>query len=224
MGDVPTRPKDDQVAWGVQSHGEPRWPELLAVLAANRAQLVLPDTLVRGLETERSFRRSKGAAVVPSSPTPGGYPPRNQAAHGRGRLDRAHHRRQHGVWSSIHALLYGSRAGGRPLVYASVPIWLTNVIVFGLWSWGLDRGGPAKRQRPTTANPIFSFRRCPHRAAPGWAPDFSITSTRPSRSDRLQPHRHHAAHRLGQVAHDAPVPGLAGHGGRRRLAGVNILG
>ena len=48
----------------------------------------------------------------------------------------------------IHALLYGTRASGRPLIYASLPIWLTNVIVFGLWYWELDRGGPAQRQRP----------------------------------------------------------------------------
>ena len=70
----------------------------------------------------------------------------------------------------IHALLYGTRAGGRPLVYASVPIWLTNVIVFGLWYWELDRGGPAKRQVPEHPRPDFLF---PQMATPGSAPSWS---------------------------------------------------
>jgi uncharacterized membrane protein len=55
----------------------------------------------------------------------------------------------------IHALLCqsGGHAGGCSLVYASVPIWLTNVIVFGLWYWELDRGGPAARQQPEHRQP-----------------------------------------------------------------------
>jgi uncharacterized membrane protein len=73
----------------------------------------------------------------------------------------------------LHALLYGSKAGGRPLVYASVPIWLTNVIVFGLWYWELDRGGPATRQLPRHRGPDFLF---PQMSTPGcspsWTPSF----------------------------------------------------
>jgi uncharacterized membrane protein len=73
----------------------------------------------------------------------------------------------------IHALLYGSRAGGRPIVYASVPIWLTNVIVFGLWYWELDRGGPAKRQQSERRQPDFLFpQMSTPGASPGWTPDF----------------------------------------------------
>ena len=48
----------------------------------------------------------------------------------------------------INALLYKTTAlAGRQLIISSVPIWLTNVIVFGLWYWELDRGGPARRLR-----------------------------------------------------------------------------
>jgi hypothetical protein len=73
----------------------------------------------------------------------------------------------------IHALLYGSKAGGRPLVYASVPIWLTNVIVFGLWYCELDRGGPAFRQLADHRRPYFLFPQMSMPgSAPGWAPDF----------------------------------------------------
>jgi hypothetical protein len=53
------------------------------------------------------------------------------------------------------------------MVYASVPIWLTNVIVFGLWYWELDRGGPALRQQAHHRRPDFLF---PQMSTPGSAP------------------------------------------------------
>jgi len=36
-------------------------------------------------------------------------------------------------------------------------IWLTNVIVFALWYWDLDRGGPAARARGSAISPAFVF-------------------------------------------------------------------
>jgi hypothetical protein len=79
----------------------------------------------------------------------------------------------------IHALLYSSTSG-RSLVYAAVPVWLTNVIVFGLWYWELDRGGPATRQRPGHRRPDFLFPQMSVAASsPGWAPsllDYIYTS------------------------------------------------
>lgn len=34
---------------------------------------------------------------------------------------------------------------GRELILSAAVIWLTNVVVFALWFWELDRGGPGKR-------------------------------------------------------------------------------
>jgi len=74
----------------------------------------------------------------------------------------------------IHALLYQvSRVSGRPLVIASVPIWLTNVIAFGLWYWELDRGGPVARLVADHRQPDFLFpQMSTPGAAPGWTPRF----------------------------------------------------
>jgi hypothetical protein len=72
----------------------------------------------------------------------------------------------------VAALLSGTHAGGRSLVYASVPIWLTNVIVFGLWYWELDRGGPAARLTTAHPPPDFLF---PQQSAPGSAPGWTPT-------------------------------------------------
>jgi len=73
----------------------------------------------------------------------------------------------------INALLHHTPANGRSLVFASVPIWLTNVIVFGLWYWELDRGGVAARLHQRHRQPDFLF---PQMSNPGssprWTPDF----------------------------------------------------
>ncbi len=176
MGDVPTRPKDDQVAWGVQSHGEPRWPELLAVLAAIALQLVLPDTLVRGLGNRALIPSLEGGLLlVLLIANPGRISAEESRLRmlGLALIALITVANMVSLVELIHALLYGSRAGGRPLVYASVPIWLTNVIVFGLWFWELDRGGPAKRQQPTHRQPDFLFpQMSTPGSSPGWAPEF----------------------------------------------------
>jgi uncharacterized membrane protein len=73
----------------------------------------------------------------------------------------------------LSALLNHHTAGGQSLIYASVPIWLTNVIVFGLWYWEMDRGGPAVRLRADHRQPDFLFpQMATPRSAPGWTPKF----------------------------------------------------
>jgi hypothetical protein len=43
----------------------------------------------------------------------------------------------------LRALLSGATENGRTLLLDAVNIWATNVIVFSLWYWLLDRGGPS---------------------------------------------------------------------------------
>ena len=43
----------------------------------------------------------------------------------------------------LRALLAGNTHNGRTLLLDALNIWATNVIVFSLWYWVLDRGGPA---------------------------------------------------------------------------------
>ena len=40
-------------------------------------------------------------------------------------------------------LLDGSHARGHALLFAGAVLWLTNVLIFAIWYWELDRGGPA---------------------------------------------------------------------------------
>jgi hypothetical protein len=48
---------------------------------------------------------------------------------------------------------------GKSLLLAALQVWLTNVIVFGLAFWELDRGGPVSRtQAPRADLPLADFR------------------------------------------------------------------
>jgi uncharacterized membrane protein len=57
----------------------------------------------------------------------------------------------------VHFLLKGGKANGHQLILSSIVIWLTNVAVFALWYWQLDRGGPDRRARAQDAEVDFLF-------------------------------------------------------------------
>jgi uncharacterized membrane protein len=48
-------------------------------------------------------------------------------------------------------------SNGRGLITSGVLIWLTNFLIFGLWYWELDRGGPGQRAAGKDGPPDFLF-------------------------------------------------------------------
>jgi len=74
----------------------------------------------------------------------------------------------------VRELLKGGVANGRELIFSSVGVWLTNIIVFGLWYWELDRGGPVARHDPHHREPDFLFPQMSVAGSgpPDWAPSF----------------------------------------------------
>lgn len=72
----------------------------------------------------------------------------------------------------IHAAPFSNNAN--VLLASGGAIWLSNVIVFGLWYWDLDRGGAAARARGSGPRPAFIFPEMtsPEYAKPGWYPRF----------------------------------------------------
>jgi uncharacterized membrane protein len=74
----------------------------------------------------------------------------------------------------VHYLLQGHKANGHALILSSIVIWLTNVMVFALWYWQLDRGGPEKRARGEGAAIDFLFPQMTEErfAGEGWNPTF----------------------------------------------------
>jgi uncharacterized membrane protein len=176
MGDKPTRQRDDEVAWGVESQGEHRWPALLAVLVAVALQLLLPDSVIRGLGNRALIPVLEGVLlVVLLMVNPGRISKEESRLRivGLALIALISVANVVSLSELIHALLYQQATGGRALVYASVPIWLTNVIVFGLWYWELDRGGPASRQQSRHRQPDFLFPQMSTPGSdPGWSPTF----------------------------------------------------
>jgi hypothetical protein len=60
------------------------------------------------------------------------------------------------------------------LLGRGVAIWVENVIVFSLWYWQFDRGGPAERAAGAAIPPSFAFpeNATPELAPAGWRPAY----------------------------------------------------
>jgi hypothetical protein len=57
----------------------------------------------------------------------------------------------------LRALLGGRAGNAHSLLIDAINIWVTNVIAFSLWYWGIDRGGPAGRGLSSYLLPDFLF-------------------------------------------------------------------
>lgn len=66
------------------------------------------------------------------------------------------------------------RVSADALLGRGAAVWLTNVIVFSLWYWELDRGGPAERAAasPIPVSFVFPEDAMPERAVAGWTPRY----------------------------------------------------
>lgn len=86
------------------------------------------------------------------------------------------------AWSAAHLIdeLIRNTTSQGPLSHAGTllgvggGIWLTNVIVFALWYWDLDRGGPVARAcgYRTHTDFLFAEMTAPEFAAKDWEPRF----------------------------------------------------
>jgi len=76
----------------------------------------------------------------------------------------------------VHFLIVGGKTGGDALLLAGVEVWGTNILVFAVGFWELDRGGPLKRAdgRAQELQPDFMFPQMsdPECAPKGWKPRF----------------------------------------------------
>jgi hypothetical protein len=74
----------------------------------------------------------------------------------------------------VHLLVSGAHTQARLLLRAGIHMWCLNVLVFALWFWELDNGGPAARRTAGAEGRDFLF---PQQAAPevtarNWQPHF----------------------------------------------------
>jgi uncharacterized membrane protein len=74
----------------------------------------------------------------------------------------------------IHLLVNGASANASTLLRAAVHMWVVNVLLFALWYWQLDGGGPISRRTcaPHERDFLFPQHTEPALAESGWHPQF----------------------------------------------------
>jgi hypothetical protein len=162
----------------------PWWGPQLVVAAALALDVALPKRLTLGPTwLLPSVEGALLVGLVVASPLPNirHSPLRRQIAIGLIGLVSAVN-----VYSLVelaHDLLNHNITNGRELIYSGVALWITNVLLFGLWYFELDRGGPVARLLADERHPDFLFVQMGADAAKyareGWAPrlvDYLYTS------------------------------------------------
>jgi hypothetical protein len=81
----------------------------------------------------------------------------------------------------VHFLVQGGQAHAHALIGSGIVLWVTNVLLFGVWYWQLDAGGPRARRLKRVPHPDFLFVQMtePKFAPRGWHPtlvDYLYTS------------------------------------------------
>lgn len=137
---------------------EPAWPAQLTVLAAIGLQVALPERLTVG--PSWLIPALEGALLLGLF-----FATPNQLEHEHPRRRRAALAlivfvSAANVYSLIELsrfLLHHHVSNGSELIVSGVLIWLTNFLIFALWYWELDRGGPGRRAAGHDGPPDFLF-------------------------------------------------------------------
>jgi hypothetical protein len=139
-------------------HGDPSWPPLLAIAATIAMHYALtgkvtvgPRWLVPGIEAVLLIAL---AVVLPTRVTS------HVRAHRRLALTVIAVVSLANVFSLallVHYLVAGGHIGGHPLILSGALLWLINVLLFSVWYWEMDGGGPGIRHVDPTGPRDFQF-------------------------------------------------------------------
>ena len=163
-------------AWRRVTQAEPRWPVSVVIGAAIAGQAALPDRVATqprwllpavagvllAVIVTASMRRIDHASKPLHTATIALIAVISFA----------------NAWSAVRliaGLLNGTEGqDAGPLLITGGAIWLTNVVVFSLWYWERDRGGPTARANGTDPYPDFVFTQMqnPELAPPHWEPRY----------------------------------------------------
>jgi uncharacterized membrane protein len=146
-------------AWRRLTDGEPRWPTSLAILVMIALQLRLPDTFTpTGRYLLPVLELVLLVVLVAVNPRRISRRTTLSRALGLTLISVASLVNAWSVLRLVKVLLDGSfGSDGGQLLAVGANIWLTNVIIFALWYWELDRGGPGARATGEDPDPDFLF-------------------------------------------------------------------
>ena len=137
---------------------EPFWPAQATILAAIALQLLLPKRLTAGptwLVPALEGALLLGMFFATPNQLEHEHPLRRRAALGLTAFVSAAN--IFSLAELTHLLLHHNVSHGRELIVSGVLIWLTNFLIFALWYWEMDRGGPGKRAAGHDNPPDFLF-------------------------------------------------------------------
>jgi len=151
---------------------EPRWPALTAMLAASLVYLALPEPLSLGpswlllaiifvlsIPIIATYRRGLHKAT-------------------RALILVANAAITIALLASLIFLIQGlpqHREEPKALLRSAASLWVTNILVFALWYWKLDAGGPLSRERRTgqlQSSFLFPQMSAQSDSNPAWSPHF----------------------------------------------------
>jgi hypothetical protein len=186
----PQIPAHPLPAWLRQTAGEPRWQVSVAIAALIALQLALPSRYLPIGQVEMRLpvgHLAQASVLLPAAQVLLGVI--LFAANPR-RIDHASPRLRMlslllvALASLANAFSAGSLVyeivNGTPRLSALVllgiggDVWLTNILVFAIWYWEFDRGGPGARARAIRPHPDFVFPQMtsPQLAHHDWEPRF----------------------------------------------------
>jgi hypothetical protein len=165
-------------AWRRRTQGEARWQVALATAVAIALQVAVPGRLVL-LSPSWALPAIEGVLLIALIVANPHRIDRQSRALRTLSITLAALLSWANVWT-IERLAVGLVDGrqhwsGGQLLITGGAIWLTNVIIFALWYWELDRGGPVARALATKQYPDFQFPQMvsPTMAPPDWEPMFA---------------------------------------------------
>ncbi len=162
------------VAYPPPGKSEPHWPPQLAIVIAIALQVLLPSRLTVGTRwLLPALEAVVLVTLVVASPQQvvGVHMLRRRLALGVTALVSIANAIS--LYLLSHLLLHHVVDNGSALIVSGVLIWLTNVLIFALWYWEFDRGGPGRRAAGHDDLPDLLFpQMTDDRYAPGWRPLF----------------------------------------------------
>ncbi len=163
-------------AWRRATEGEHRLPVAAAVAVAIALQLVLPDRLViRPSWLLPALEGLLMVGLIAANPT---RMNRTSASLRTASVLLIALISLANAWSSaelIKGIVGGTSGENASLLLArGASVYITNIIVFALWYWEWDRGGPVARAKGLRPYPDFLFPQMTQAgiASPEWRPNF----------------------------------------------------
>jgi hypothetical protein len=145
-------------AWIRPHRGEQRWAVIAVILGAITLQLALPDEFVLRPRTAAPALEA-ALCLILLAWNPG---PLTEHRPGLRRLSLSviallALTNLISTVLLVHVIVDRGVASPVRLLASGAAIWLTNVIVYSLWYWEFDRGGPVARARAARHTPDFLF-------------------------------------------------------------------